>query len=536
MMSTDVVADGQIQQEETAQYLYFYLSAGSGDPTKLEDEGYALPMSAVREIIRVPTLNQVPLSGPAMLGVTNLRGSVLPVFSLRRLVGRNGGETTQHSRILVLRTPHPIGIWVDWVEKVADVPTSRLDQSDLVRHRADHQLLSGFVRPDPYAGSEHTRMRRLLDAEAVYQASQCAPIQTDEALSGAAGGRAHTQVTQRRVQDTEQYVCFDIGDQAYALGVRQVKEVVRVPAQLEPVSGMADHVIGILSLRSLMIPLIRLSVLYGLKNEAACIQRETDSQRVIVVPVGRRDGTEFIGLVVDRINEVVSLSEDAIQPVPDMLSQMPGFQDINGMMRVDTGDASLTALLDVRKLMTQQAFKAAAEAVSDSEVAMTTEQDSDDGRQIVVFRLDREEYGVAIEATKEILRVPETLTRVPQADAFIEGVINLRGMVLPVIDLRKRFALPDEEKTNQQRIIVLNLDGQRTGFIVDAVREVLRVNRDDIEAAPPLSPEQNSLITEMANMTDDNRMVLLLDVGRLVSEQEARNLARVSDQGEAGAQ
>lgn len=144
-----------------------------------------------------------------------------------------------------------------------------------------------------------------------------------------------------------------------------------------------------------------------------------------------------------------------------------------------------------------------------------------DDRQIVVFTLDDEEYGVRIEAAKEILRVPESLTHVPKADTAIEGVINLRGMVLPVIDLRKRFGLAVVERHHRQRIIVLNLDGRRTGFIVDAVREVLKVSDSDIEASPPLSDRQNRVISEMASLTDDKRLILLIDVSRLLDQWQA---------------
>lgn len=533
------------------QCLYFYLTDQQGSnclPDKSADEGYALAMSDVAEIIRVPELNRVPLSGDATLGVTNLRGSVLPVVSLRRLVGKGAEETTKYSRILVLKGRHPVGLWVDWVEKVEQVPHSRIDHSDLMRQRADHQLLSGFVRPAVTSGEDHARMRRLLDANAVYDASLCAPIAAE---SGQAGGRAdHGGNQSRQRDDSQQYICFDLSTQSFALNIRQVKEIVRVPAQLEAVSGTPEHVMGVLPLRDLMIPLIHLASLYGLSEadgpgqsgsttpgsaltpDSGSMWSGNRDRRVVVVPVDSRDGRDFIGLVVERITRVVTLSDSRIQPVPDMLGQTPGFQDISGMMRLDGAEEPLTALLDARKLMAQQAFQSAAAVTRDHEVAMTDNTESSDERQLVVFQLEREEYGVAIEATKEILRVPETLTQVPHSDSFIEGVINLRGVVLPVIDLRRRFALAEQARNNRQRIVVLNLNGQRTGFIVDAVREVLKVSADTIEVAPPLSPQQNSLITEMANLAAENRMILLLDVSRLVSEHEARKLAHAAEQTE----
>lgn len=524
--------------EGALECLFVYLTAQqrAGEPPDPEqDEGYALPMHRVREIIRVPKLNRVPMGGEKLLGVTNLRGQVLPVVSLRSLVGvpAEGAEAEQehstHGRIVVLRGDYPLGLRVDWVEKVDQVPESRLDTSDMVRRKASHDLLAGFVRPDN-AGTgaveaDESRLRRLLDVEALHRASLAPPVEEKgDSLSGH-GGSGQGRRSETEAEDTQQYVCFELGAQIYSLSVSQIKEVVRVPENPEAVSGMPDHVLGVMPLRDLMVPLIRMSHLYGL-NAGGLDQ----SARVIVVPVGARDGGAFLGLVVDGISTVVNLPDHQVQPVPESLASQPGFADIQGMLRLESGQDRLAALLDVRRLLAQEAFRAAARAMEDT--AMTT-QDRDeavDERQIVVFSLGAEEYGVAIEAAKEILRVPETLTRVPQAPWFIEGVLNLRGMVLPVIDLRKRFGLDGLERNNRQRIVVLNLNGQRTGFIVDAVREVLRIPKDAVQPAPPLSPEQSSLITEMANLTEAERLILLLDASRLVSDQETRQLQVAAQQ------
>lgn len=508
---------------ESAEVLYVYLSAADrvGEkPDKQQDEGYALPMAGVREIIRPPVINRVPLGGQHLLGVTNLRGQVLPVVSLRRLVGLDGNGESSHSRIVVLRGEQPLGLWVDWVEKVDQVPVSRIDTSDLVRRKATHSLLAGFVRPNPEASAGESRLRRLLDIKALHDASLAQPIEVGDARAGAG---ARSQKVDEEATVSRQFICFELGAQQFALDIGQVKEVVRVPPQKEPVSGMPEHVTGLMSLRDLMIPLIQMARLFELGEK-----EDTREARVVVVPVGARDGDAFLGLVVDCITTVVSRFDHHVQAVPETLASTPGFADIQGMLRIDDQGDQFAALLDVRRLLTRQAFQAATEALETTDMSMQEHSGVEDDRQIVVFKLADEEYGVAIEATKEILRVPETLTRVPKADYFIEGVINLRGMVLPVIDLRRRFELPTQERNVRQRIVVLNLNGQRTGFIVDAVHEVLRLPQDAIQTAPPLSPEQSTLITEMANLAADERMILLLDTGRLISEQESRTLQQVT--------
>ena len=129
---------------------------------------------------------------------------------------------------------------------------------------------------------------------------------------------------------------------------------------------------------------------------------------------------------------------------------------------------------------------------------------------------------------QEIVRVPEQLIRVPKAPSFVEGVINLRGTVLPVIDLRQRLGLQQVERTDRQRIMVFLISDVRTGFIVDQVAEVLRIPKAAIEPAPQLSAEQSQLLSRMANLEKQKRMVQLLDPPHLMGKKELKALAAVT--------
>ena len=106
--------------------------------------------------------------------------------------------------------------------------------------------------------------------------------------------------------------------------------------------------------------------------------------------------------------------------------------------------------------------------------------------QMVSFVIEREEFGVDILKVQEIIRLVE-ITRVPNAPSFVEGVINLRGRIIPVIDLRERFSFDHREADKDTRIIVVELEEKIVGFMVDAVREVIRVDRNVIEPPPDLA-------------------------------------------------
>jgi purine-binding chemotaxis protein CheW len=121
---------------------------------------------------------------------------------------------------------------------------------------------------------------------------------------------------------------------------------------------------------------------------------------------------------------------------------------------------------------------------------------------------------------QEILRVPDTLTRVPRTFEALEGVVNLRGQVLPVVDLRTRFGISRLARDERQRIVVLAQGGSPTGFVVDSVLEVLKVAGDDIDAAPVLTEEQARLLGRVANIERQKRMVLLVEPEHLLGAAE----------------
>ncbi|WP_334109540.1 chemotaxis protein CheW [Thermodesulfitimonas autotrophica] len=142
--------------------------------------------------------------------------------------------------------------------------------------------------------------------------------------------------------------------------------------------------------------------------------------------------------------------------------------------------------------------------------------------QIVVFKLAEQTYGVDIGAVAEIIRM-ESITRVPRAPEFVEGVINLRGRIIPVIDLRKRFGLPEGEQTRQSRIIIVEIGGMTIGMIVDAVLEVLRIAAETIEPPPAVVDGVDVAYLRGIALWEE-RMIILLNLQKILYEKEREAL------------
>ncbi len=146
-------------------------------------------------------------------------------------------------------------------------------------------------------------------------------------------------------------------------------------------------------------------------------------------------------------------------------------------------------------------------------------------RQLVVFDLAGEVYGVEIESVREIIRMQE-VTYVPDAPDFVEGVINLRGRVVTVVDLRKRFGLTVTDVTAESRVVVVDIGGEDIGVIVDAVTEVLRIAEDSVEPTSSLVTTEDSYYLQGVAKVSD-RLLILLDIEKALSA-EAEELREVA--------
>jgi len=145
--------------------------------------------------------------------------------------------------------------------------------------------------------------------------------------------------------------------------------------------------------------------------------------------------------------------------------------------------------------------------------------------QVVSFHLGNEEYGVEISQVQEIIRMVE-ITHVPRAPRFMEGVINLRGQLIPIIDLRTRFAMQRTEHTKSTRIVVTEIGTKKVGIIVDSVSEVINIPIEQVEEAPDMIAGAGTEYIQGVGKVGD-RLVILLDLTMVITGDEKAQLDTV---------
>ena len=497
-------------------------------------EMFAVQMAPVQEIIRVPEVAQLPLAPAVLDGLANLRGRVLPIVNLRRLFSCPDREHDDATRALVINLGTPLGFVVDRVASVLNVEPGEIESAGSIQSIVSADYLTGVIKRPRADGGQDLLMVLDFDRLVASHFASVSQRLADDAqsrhgqLDSALGDGIEDEVN----SDELRLVSFSVSGQEYGIDIADVQEIVQVPEHITALPNTAHHVLGLISLRQRLLPLVSLRGLFSLPDEAL-----SEHHRIVVVAL---PGGLQVGLVTDTVKEVLSVPRSQADAMPGVLSQDSQMQEFTSICRLDEGKRLLSVIATDR-LLGLTGIRDALQAASDHVAGQATRQETDmrnddanedrdvtdDDTQVVIFRLGREEFGVPIMSVQEIVRVPDVLTRVPKTPHFIEGVINLRGTVLPVIDQRTRLGMDAIERHDGQRIMVYLLGGVRTGFIVDSVAEVLRIPKAQISAAPDMSDEQSRLISQVAKLDGDRRLVMLLDPSHLLQGRELSDVTRM---------
>lgn len=467
---------------------------------------YALPAGEVAEVIRMPALARVPQGPAALLGIANLRGSVLPVASARTLLGDAGPQGTCHSAI-VLDVGAPVAIAVDAVAKLEGVEAGRIEANKSgAGGESDRRILGAFALAGTQTVARILDIRALLDAAFARRAG-AAPQQRARgsaiSVRRAAGPDASAQTL----------VTFEAAGQEFALPVSDVQEILPAPETVTAVTKADAAVLGITAVRDRLLPLLSLRVLLGFVQPATAGER----QKVVIIKIG----DARVGLLADRALAIIAAESGLVDPVPPVLAARTGGESQIRSVYRGEGGRRLISILSTEHLFRSEVMQKLTRAQrTDTDEAATAASAAGQELIYLVFRLDGDEFGLAIESVVEVAPVPGQITRVPRTPKFLEGVVNLRGEVLPIVDQRRRFNMAAADAAEGRRLVVVRTARHRAGLIVDSVSGVLRTTASQVAPPPDLTDDTARLVSGVLNLDQAQRIVLLLDPAELLTRAE----------------
>lgn len=469
---------------------------------------YALPALAVAEIIAVPPVAKLPQSPKPLLGMANLRGSVMAVASLRALLGHEIEVAGVHTRAIVLDGASPIAITIDAVESLVSMGQAQVETRQSKLAAEPGELLNGAfmdgvaakILDMPALLARAFVPRAIVPRAIVPRAKQASPDRVSTGkLSGQRGEQAQP--------DRKSLVTFEVADQLYALPLGEVREIIALPS-VSAVPHAEALILGLVAYRDSLLPLLSLRGLLGFPLQGSA------RNKIIVTSVAGLT----VGLVADCMREIVHADPALIEPAPALLAARAG-----GETRIDAiyrGEYGLVSLLAGEKLfgdevMARLGNQSATEASASPTASVAR------ALQFLVFRLAAEEFALPISAVDEVAAVPDKITRLPKTPKFLSGVVNLRGEVLPVIDQRSRFDLPKfSDDGGRQRLVVVRSARHQAGLIVDGISGVLAAAAEAVEPAPHLAGEESRLVRGVLNLEAAGRLILVLDPDELLTRTE----------------
>jgi len=467
---------------------------------KIAEEEFGVDIGEVQEIIKIPEITRVPKAPEFVDGVINLRGRVLPIVDSHRRFDLEVKEWTDSNRILVVNAEDKMtGIVVDSISEVLSLPENAIEPTPSLIGTGG-EYLKGIGKLQ-----EEGQLINLLNVQKFVSIEGMDELSEDIKSKNGEKENKREDEMGKTVSDEVQLVGFRLGGEEYAVGISEVQEIIRLP-EITKVPKTPSFVEGVINLREEILPIISLRKKFGLEDI-----EKTDSLRVIVVNINGLS----TGMIVDSMSEILRLSKDSIEPPPPIIAGIDS-ENLEGIGKLEEGKR-LLLLLNLHNLFTTSEKRELSQLSKTKEANVDKNKREERGEvteeeQLVSFKIGNEQFGVNVEEVQEIIRLTE-ITRVPQAPFFVEGVINLRGDILPVIDLRKRFNLEATQKTNATRIVVVNIDSKTTGIIVDSVSEVLRLPKDSIEPPPPIiAGIEGRYLRGIGKLDGGEKLILLLDL------------------------
>ncbi|MCB8883660.1 chemotaxis protein CheW [Acidisoma cellulosilytica] len=446
----------------------------------LGGDRFALPPDSVGEVLTLGRTTRVPHAPPALIGLGNVRGVVVPMVSMALLLGRPRGV---ERGVIVLSEGQPVGLVVETLPR----------------------LMEG-----EQAGV------RTLDVAALLEKHFAKPANASRQRSASPRPRTDQQVAAVR-RETKAILVLALARQSFGFLLAEVDEVIAFPKTIALAPGLDGAVVGSMVHRDGILPLLSLRGLLnldGLAPAKPCV--------VILTIEGRR-----VGLVVDAVTDIAQAAAQSIDPLPVILTRNRAEAKIQAIFRRD--DGSLVSLLSTDHVLSGTAMDRLRDetviAASEGASGMAAEA----VEQVLVFRLGDETFALPVSAVREVVALPGRLTRLPRAPAFVEGVMNLRGRAIPVIDQRRRFEVAGEAK-GRRRVIITAVGALEAGFVVDAVSEVLRIPLAQLRPAPEMG-EGARIFDRVASPKDDGQIMLVIEPQALLDRAERDLLAGMSSKG-----
>lgn len=429
----------------------------------LNDSEFALSVSYIQEVINPPEVyTSVPLSPPCMLGLLNLRGCVLPVLDLKKLLSLSASTKKEDQKIAILEINGScIGLLIDQTGEV---------------FKGELHEKSSFNNPDgvitgAFKMQDGNRLIQVIDVPALFRIQNIPKeCELNRDIQKKRNPKGHRH----------QAISFIVGESKCALKINEIQEILKINHITEKVL-CGKSCIGAINLRGSVVPLIDFAAVMGLRSPIEDLADAPASQRVIVM----RMGVGLFGLLVDSVDTIMSFYEEDIISFPVLNQERKDL--FLGAIASQNGGGDII-LLDSTKIFSNTEVEEITRGHSNLfKTATMNERVKEVGerRTYILFSVEHE-YGIKIEEVKEIIDCPANLMHPPGLSSHYAGVLNLRGEMVMIVDAGQLYFDKPILKQANTKVLIFKKDQLHFGLIVDAVGSILSLHDKDKVELPSI--------------------------------------------------
>lgn len=462
----------------------------------VKTELFGVLIQSVEEIIIPPEkITPVPKAPHYFSGMINLRGEVISVIDLRLRFNLAASEKSNATRIMIVSIEGmKIGMVVDSVARVLPIHYKDVRPPPAIMHHSNSKYIFGSVQME-------NSVLMLLDTDALIDSNEMTLYKHRKSTEESAAGTA-LQVA--RASEEKILIGFKLRHENYALDINHVEEIIELP-KITAVPEMDQLIEGIFHQRDRALPILRLSRRFRMPDAVL-----TEDNPVLIV----NGGGLVIGFIVDEITEVFRVQGNDIVPPPSNISGRSAEQ-LDGIIKIKKDkETQVVMALNLSKILNeeeQEYIKELNEGLNDMVEEMDNDEDSSEVISILKFRVGEEVFAIRLPEINEITTM-QKMVSVPKSPPFVNGVINLRGDVITIIDLSKMFGNAPSVATDMSRIVIVAVEDQKAGFQVDQILGIDHLPISLFEKpSNVIRGQYNRFVEGIGREPQHNQVIILMD-------------------------
>lgn len=442
----------------------------------LSGSEFAISVDFVQEVVNPPgTYTNLPLSPDYLVGLFNLRGAIIPVVDLQKLLSLKSSDHSLDRKIAILELDgHCIGLLFDRTGEIFKGVEE--EKSEFLDEEDRNSCIQGVFKKE-----EGKRIVQILNVSTLFK--------LDKLPKPADHGHRRSAMTNKK-GSRKQCISFTVGPAQCALGISEIQEIIKIQ-KLTDTALATGNCVGAFDLRGVTVPIIDFGALLKYRKPEESNNQFSGNRRVVVL----RLGDELFGLLVDSVNSIVTYYSEDLKSFPMLTSER--FEMFEGCISIEGKDDTL--LLDVKNIFTNDEVQQITHGHSQIYKSKRNEEqekvDKSSRRTFITFKVENN-YAVQIEQIKEIIEYPSNILKPPGLTDAFHGVYNLRGDLILIVGARQLYSQSSlTDGAEPPKVLVFKMEDLHFGLVVDSV-EAIRTFSDKEKIKLPEILYQGSGLSE----------------------------------------